>query len=215
MKKLTIFLLVSAMVLVFTACANKGESVSGSEISSTVNSESDNGKADNIAGSGTSGISEKEWNAATERKNFENVTFSYEATFISGYQDAGPHMGVLKITEDAVVMDGELLTAQETINAAKNAYIDITLAVINNFDDFEYDDAKNCYNAKKSITYNTEVLEYKATITAENVSVELDSENRISTISCKMTQEIVGGSPITYVLDAKFTFTDYGTTTVQ
>lgn len=215
MKKSIALLLTFTIIFTFAACANKGETVSGNETSDTVNTTKDIGKVDDATVSETLGVSKKEWNAAVEYQNFVNVTFSYKATFVSGYQDAGPHMGVLKITEDAVVMDGELITAEETVTAAKNMYIDTILAVINNFDNFEYDNAKKCYESKQNVTYITKILDYEATITAENVSVELDSENRIEKISCKMTQDFINGGPTTYVLDAEFTFTDYGTTTVE
>lgn len=164
-----------------------------------------------------SGISEEKWNQVIQTANFDNITFGYKATFTSGYtDDVGPHASVFKLDGDRMSMDGETETDPETITAAKTWYIESALAIVKNFDKFTYDKVSDSYKATENIVYTVTIMGYEATITAANVSVELNADMNIAEIACTMTQAFTeNGTPTTYVLDVEFTFADYGTTVVD
>lgn len=160
-------------------------------------------------------VTKDEWNNMIAESNFDNITFAYNATFISGYNDEGPHTGLFKLDGNKLDMDGEVTTDTETITSLRSWYIASALAIVNNFDKFEYDEANDCYKAKEKVVYNVTVMEYEATITAENVLVELDDNMNIAKITCKMTQAFKEDNvDKTYVLNVDFTFSEYGTTVV-
>ena len=81
------------------------------------------------------------------------------------------------------------------------------------FDKYRYNAEKDCYEAIDGISYTVNVMnEYVATIIPTNVSIKLDESLRIAEISCHMVQSIAG---MELILDAVFTFSDYGTTVVE
>ena len=244
MKKVSAILLVFAMALSVAACgdvssttdtetsASVGESITlGSSAESDSNktttpSEGDTNNETAPPQSGNNGtgdetppesavVDEVEWNAAVDSEKFENVTFTYNATFISGYDDTEPNVGTIKLSGNGMLVDGNSIDDAELIASVKTMFIDTAVAIVNNYGMFEYDSENKCYRSKEAITYNTTVLGYDTTITAENVEVAIDSNKSIAMISCKMTQEFTeNGAPVTYVLNTEFTFSDYGTTTL-
>lgn len=162
-----------------------------------------------------SGITEVEWDAMILASKFDNVTFTSNATFISGYEDKGPHTNVFKLNGSAGTVDGELMSG-ESLTATRNMTIGTALAIVNDFDKFEYNKADDSYVSTEAIVYNVSVMNYNAKITAKNVVVELDDDMNITKIACNMTQEFEDdGVAKTYVLDITFIFSDYGNTVVD
>ncbi len=162
------------------------------------------------------GVTEEVWNSAIQISNFDNVTFAMTATFTSGASGGeGPHTSLYKLDGNKLEMEGEITTDAEIISSLKNWYIGTAIAIVNNFDAFEYVEAEDCYRTTESISYVTTVMGIEATITATNVSVELDESMNIASITCNMTQAFTeGGNDKLYVLDVEFNFSDYGTTVV-
>ena len=224
MKKMLAILFVLTMVLTFAGCENNEKNASGTGNSSanaseekdgTIPSETQNDIKDNTADESL-GENKSEWDNAIQSQKFENVTFSYNATFESGYAEKGPHSGTYKLTKDGMLFDGEVITDEESITAARTVFLDTAVAIVKNSNQFIYNEANNNYTSKESITYNITVLVYEATITVDDVLVVFDAENNIAKIACKMTQQFTENNmPMTYVLDVEFTFADYGTTTLN
>lgn len=162
------------------------------------------------------GINKEKWENIVKGELLDNVTFGYKATFTSGYSDVGPHTGVIKLDGNKVDIEGEVSTEPEDIAAVKDVYIKTSFAMIESFDNFEYDKKSDIYSSKEAVVYNISVFEYNAKITAKNISVKLDKNHNISKIICNMTQEFDNyGTPECYVLDIEFSFSDYGTTVVE
>lgn len=225
MKKMLAILLVLTMVFAFAGCDINEKNASGTgnsganasdEKDGTISSETGNDGKDNNTTDETSGESKSEWDHAIQSQKFDNVTFSYNATFESGYAEKGPHSGTYKLTKDGMLFDGEVITDEESITAARTVFLDTAVAIVKNSNHFIYNEANNNYTSKERITYNIAVLVYEATITVDDVLVIFDADNNIAKIACKMTQQFTeNNKPMTYVLDVEFAFADYGTTTLD
>lgn len=215
MNKGILLFLTLALTLLFVACNNAETLPSDTDNSDTTSYETENDTT-NPATSDAFSVNENEWNQATQTQNFDNVTFTYRATFLSGYESTEQQVGMLKMTENGMISNGELITDTETITSARTMFIDTSVAIVSNFEAFVYDAATGCYRANAPIIYHTTVLGYETTITAANVTVTWDENANVSTISCQMTQAFEeDGAPKTFVLDVEFTFADYGTTTLE
>ena len=162
------------------------------------------------------GISEEKWDNMIQTANFDNITFSYDATFTAGSYlgDLGPHRDIFKLVDNCIIdQDGDVEDDPETIEAFKNWYIGSALAIADNFDKFVYDATNDCYNATEDIVYPLSIMEYDAMITASNTMIQLDDDLHIAKIVCKMTQEFEeNGTQKVFILDVTFQFSNYGTT---
>lgn len=163
-------------------------------------------------------VTETEWDAMIAISKFDNVTFTTNATFISGYPYAGPHINVFKLDGENGTADGAPLSG-ESMDALKAMYLQTALAILENYDKFAYDTTAGCYKSTSDISYDVLInisSGYDADITASNVTVKVDANKNLTEITCRMTQAFVdNGNPMTYVLDTIFTFADYGTTVLN
>lgn len=217
MKKLFVILLVLTMISTFIACGNqKNDASDTNNTRISINSGGENDGEDDVSPSEFLGIDESEWNTAVQPSNFNNVTFTYNATFLSGYDDVDPHTDTMKIVENVMLMNGQPVSEEERTET-KNVLENVVIAIANDFSLFEYDEQNDNYRAIENLTYTATVSGYEVTFIIENALVIIDSDNNIAKITCKMTQSFNedNGEPTTYVLDAEFTFTDYGTTTLE
>lgn len=165
-------------------------------------------------------VTEEEWNAAISEEKFDNVTFAFVASLTS------PHAVVDNVvckidgdkgwySETEEDWHHEEYADEEILAALKSIYMNTTLAILENFNDFTYDSATGTYSAKKDIVYNVTVMEYAATITASNVKVKLDADKLVAEISCDMKQEYTSENENgTIILNIIFNFYDYGKTVV-
>ena len=159
-------------------------------------------------------INKAEWDEMIVLSNFDNVTFTTYAKFKSGYSE-GPHFNVFELDGENGNADGVPMEA-ESIEAIRTMQLGTILAIVENYEKFTYDDNKKTYISNADISYNVTVLGYDATITVKNVYVEVDADKNLSKITCEMTQDFVEeGTPKKYVIDAEFTFENYGTTVVE
>ena len=160
-------------------------------------------------------VNKAEWDSMAAISNFDNVTFTTNATFLSGYSDVVPHRTVYKLDGEKASADGQAMTG-DSVEALKTMHLKTTIAIVENFEKFAYDETKKCYASIEDIVYNVTILGYDATITVKNAYVELDTDKNLAKIKCEMTQDFVEeGTPKKYVIDAEFTFENYGTTVVE
>ena len=161
------------------------------------------------------GISEEKWNSIIQSSLFDNVTFNLDATFISGYEyEPGPYYSEVKLAGEKCLLDGEPARDSEKQDI-RELFINTSIAIVSNFDNFEYNEESDKYTSKEAIVYNLNMVTVSAKITAENIVVELDANMNIYKISCKMTQEFEMDGLQAYVLNVTFTFTNYGTTVIE
>ncbi len=168
-------------------------------------------------------VTKEEWNLSIDSALFNNVTFHYNALFTEGYSyDVGPHNGYFKLAGGAMDTNGEVTTDESMIAVAKAWYIDVVCAIVNNFDDFEYNANTKQYVAKNDIVFVTSIemptVEGDTTITAKQTAVEFNENSNIAKVTCSMTQEFLDAQTQTqkkYVLDVAFIFSDYGTTVID
>ena len=157
-----------------------------------------------------------QWGQAVQSSKFDNVTMVMNTLFLEGYADAeGLITNTMKFDGDKMDMDGSVDTDPANVASTKEWYLGAVMPIVTDPALFRYSEADQCYKATESITYTATVMAYEAVITAENVTVTFDADGNIAEITCKMTQVIAeGDNTVTYVLEIRFTFTDYGTTVV-
>lgn len=202
MKKLLAIIVVLLMSCCLFACdksqapSSEGESTPIASESTPVTSEPEEGGE----------VTEEEWVIATGMEQFANFTLNMDGAF-----DDGEVIDYsVKIDGDKGEMDGESMEADE-VDAVKTVFVETILAVAENFDDFTYNAEEQVFVNKANIVYDVEVLGESANITASNVKVTFNEDNRVTSISCHMVQVCDGDN---IVLDITFTFSDYGTTVV-
>lgn len=163
----------------------------------------------------SSGISKEVWLEMANEEVISNFTGEMSVLFIEEDSDA-PYTETFKLADNKVVMADELITEPEVIDGFKSAIQTMILAIAKNYDKFEFNKTKNLYTAKDSITFKTTVLEYDATITMEDIQVEIDTDVHLTKLVCKMTHSFLeGGQPKTLIMNTEFTFYDYGTTVIN
>ncbi len=167
-------------------------------------------------------VTKTEWASSIDSALFNNVTFQYTALFTEGYSyDVGPHNGYFKLAGDNMDTNGEVTDNQDMIAVVKAWYIDTVRAIVNNFNDFEYNSSTKQYTAQKDIVFVTSIemptVTGDTTITAKQTVVEFNEASNIAKVTCNMTQEFLDAETQTqkkYVLNVEFVFSDYGTTVI-
>lgn len=166
---------------------------------------------------GSDVISKEQWEQAIAPESFDNVTFTMQGDFVSGYEYGEPFSYSYKLAGNKAVetTEGFVLDAVE-VQALKSVYINTAAAVLENFDNFEYDEVNKVFKSKNDITYSVNVMGQNATIIAKNVEVTFDTDKNIAEIETEMIQQFVeSGKSNEYVLNVKFEYSDYGTTVVD
>ena len=183
----------------------------GTEGTEAVESQGESSDSQSQDGEKPVELDKEKWNAALQDNVFDNLTFKMYVKTADGEMT-----GIYKLDGNRcseIGEDGDVTELPaDSIDGLKNIFINTSLAILDNYDDFEYDEGNNCYKAKKDVVYSAAVLEYTAELTVKNAVVTFDSDLRVATIAGNMTQVISNGQ--TMVFDFEFTFSDYGTTVV-
>ena len=162
------------------------------------------------------GIDEVAWNNAIREERFSNVTLSYSATFIEGY-DQGHHEGAYLLDGYEMIANGEYVNDPAMVTTVRSFYLDTVMAMLLNFNQFTYDPEFNCFVSIEDITYTVDVEPYgTVNITVSDVYVTFDDTQSVHSITCNMIQSFVNeGEPTEYVLETQFTYSAYGTTAID
>ncbi len=153
------------------------------------------------------GSQEETWDSILETENFDNVTFRLYGQFSDGelFDEE------IKLDGDSCVIEDSVETDAELVASVKSIYINTVLGVLENFGSFTYDSDNNVYRGNADIVYNVNVTGTDVVITAKNVVVTIDANQKLATMSCDMTQAFEGEE---LNLTVTFEFSDYGTTVV-
>ncbi len=164
-------------------------------------------------------ITEEEWNDLKNEDNFNNFRFTI---YVEGIRNIdidyeGPTCD-LRIDGDTAygLADGgdeeETYFPADLIPTLRSVYVNTALAMLDNYSDFEYDEATNTYKSKGTISYEVNIQGQIARIAVDNVTVEFTDELLVSKIDCHMLQYIVfeGEEEFHCELNVQFIYSEYG-----
>ena len=162
------------------------------------------------------------WQKALSLSNFNNVTFSHHSIFLSGYEaDQDVYTDTYKIDGDLIIEnDGPVIEDGSTLSSIQEYFLGVVFGMLENPNDFFYNQTDKCYKNKQDITYAMDIVvgmrDYHASITARDVIVTFDDAGNLSQVSCQMEQNITFEErSFCYLLSTTFHFYDYGTTVVS
>lgn len=164
------------------------------------------------------GISKEKWNSIVDLAAFDNVTFQSVANITKQPNDTD--ITVVKIDNNKYLIDDEK-AEEEDIRNIQELFIKTSLAIVSNFENYDYDKEKDQYVSNTTIIYSVnmivdDTISTTATITVNDAIIKLDNEMRLYKIKCHMIQEfIVDGYEKEFDFVPTFTFTDYGTTVIE
>ncbi|MBQ9760752.1 MAG: hypothetical protein IJW16_05330 [Clostridia bacterium] len=176
---------------------------------------------------GDDGIDEEGWKAMLAAPNFSNYTLNQSGTMtmtMDGQSITNRQDAVLKINPDKIdhslKIDGEevingVITGEEAA-AQKANYEKTFLAVLADFNNFEYDTDEKVYKNPNKVIVDLTQGEYTAKLEMENGKVTLSEDGKLVKFTCKLTQTTTipeRGDQVA-VGDITWTFSDYGTTVV-
>ena len=175
-------------------------------------------------------LTNKQWEAAVESNNFNNVTFT-----ATGDIDGMPAYQVTKITETGVFraqIVGEekedysyafYFDGEDAVNQ-KNMFLAVFFELIKNKSNFVYDEANDQYIAPSNVTVtvypNGAEGGFKDVALMQNGIVKFDENYNLSYFSCTLTESIYYGDATepAYPPQAIYTVwnvTDYGKTVIS
>ena len=175
-------------------------------------------------------LTKKQWEAAVESNNFNNVTITAEGEIEGGV----PATQVVKITEGAVyreftvdyegqeMSESVYFEGDDAVNQ-KNMFLQVFFELISNKDNFEYDEKNDQYVAPSDVVATVypagENGGYKDVVTMKNGVVKFDKNYNLSYFACEMTEEIYLGDATepssTGTNELVWNITDYGKTVIS
>ena len=123
---------------------------------------------DSISGEQQSGVSKEVWLEMANEGVISNFTGEMSVLFIEEDNDE-PYTDLFKLDENKAIISNQPTTDPEVVDGFKSVFQTMILAVAKNYDIFEFNEEKNLYIAKDSITYKATMLQYDVTITMEDV----------------------------------------------
>ncbi len=223
MKKLVTFALaaiLSVTAVSLAACDENGLPIDSVDIDSLAN------------------MTKDEWKELSAETNFENVTLDIWGAYVSGSRNVqilgeGKDIGTFKIDGDSgygyeyYEENREYTMTADILSAVKNLYMGTALTMLENFEDFTYNEESQAFLSNKTIVYDVNIVSYDnliATLTVQNVKVEVLPDGYLGKISCDMKQQVLEEKnpnadeylqeEIGFEVDVKvvFSFREYGTT---
>jgi len=172
------------------------------------------------------GVTEEEWNGMLASHNFENYTLIQQGTMKSNMAPAPMYQkATLKFAGGKLHLinevDGEelfdIIMEGEEAKEQKISYEMLFLAVLDNFENFEYDPVEKVYKNPRTVTVTLHVADAEATVVMENGRVTISEDGKLVKFECKYTQTTITSNytVVTQVDDAVFELFDYGTTVIE
>lgn len=178
-------------------------------------------------------ITENQWNDMLSTANFENYTLMQSYSVIVDGNSTQINT-IIKFATGKVLIsmsaNNETHTAlfeNEEAKAQKQSYENVFLALLANFDDYEYDAVENSYKNPETITVE-QTMHHTSTDGTTNYVVHIKSvmtdgkatistDGKLLTFVCDYTQTTTFEGGEENVTDTKmsWTFSDYGTTVIM
>ena len=171
------------------------------------------------------GVGEENWNTMIAPPSFENYTFRQFGNIRQGdsiemYQDA-----LIKITKDEMTVhmtsptDVLLSFVDEEYEMQKGSYEHIFMALLAEYDNYEYDAEAGVYKNPAPVTVNIDMELYGITLTVvmQNGEVTLAEDGKLAKFMCDYTQTTAMDNGDAVVSSARLTweFYDYGSTVID
>ena len=169
-------------------------------------------------------LTKEEWQQALAAPNFENVTIHYEYT----------NEGLLtkqtaKFTKDGVYREMEAFDAEgkstgefgiycegEEATQQRNLFLQTFLAIVEDRDNFEYDETTKLYTAKSAEARIDQSEGLYITEKMKDGKLAFNKDGNVDTFECNLTESIYMNNELkqSATIDVTWTFSNYGTTVI-
>lgn len=192
----------------------------------------------------SAGVSENEWDAMLDSKNFENYTLTLTGEMTQSHGDTGYTSQVnetVKITKDKVLMitaaevadptvteDRDVLFEGEMALAQKTQFEQIFLALLSKYESFVYDAQTKTYTVGQTVRMDIDLVSYSyddtgviqtrsvpSTLEMQKATVTLSEDGKLMKFVCDYTQTMKLQENVVISGLTTWTFSDYGTTVIE
>lgn len=169
-------------------------------------------------------LTKEEWSQALAAPNFENVTIHYEYT-----NEGLLTKQIAKFTKDGVYRkmesfdaDGKLAGSHdiycegEEANQQRNVFLQTFLAIVEDRDNFEYDETTKIYTAKSAEARIDQSEGLYLTEKMKDGKLAFNKDGNVDTFECNLTESIYMNNELkqSITIDVTWTFSNYGTTAI-
>lgn len=171
------------------------------------------------------GVTEEAWQESIAEQKFDNVTVNYsfkttgsEQTHVVKFADGRVYRHMSISVPDSEPYTMEMTFTGDEAEVQKAMFLNIFLTLLAERDNFVYDAESNSYNAPDEVVATVSPAEgVSATETMTNGVVKFASNGLLEYFSCTLKEVITQNGEVQTetVGDAVWTFSDYGTTTVD
>ena len=170
-------------------------------------------------------LTKEEWQQALAAPNFENVTINYEYTNegiltkqIAKFTKDGVYRKMESFGTDgksngdsmALYFEGEEATQQ------RNLFLQTFLAIVEDRDNFEYNETTKLYTAKSAEARIEQSEAIYITEKMKDGKLAFNKEGNVDTFECNLSETIYMNNEVmqSVTIDVTWTFSNYGTTTI-
>ena len=169
-------------------------------------------------------LTKEEWQQALAEPNFENVTIHYEYT-----EEGMLTKQITKFTKDGVYRSAEAYDAEgklafsfanyfegEEANQQRNVFLQTFLAIVEDRDNFEYDETTKLYTAKSAEARIDQADGIYLTEEMKDGKLAFNTDGNVEKFMCNLTESIYMNEELdrSASFDVTWTFSNYGTTAI-
>ncbi len=217
-KKWISFLLagVACCGLAFGGCGDEGNGSSQTSSESTSESVSNSSVVE--------GVTEAEWDEMLKEDAFVNCTIKQTSIVYETKESitGQNQLAILRFVNDEVAVyveiEGEPMVDRVFTGAEGKemtaSYCDIAFALLDKYENFEYQAQEDTYKVTETVSVTITANGTPCNVIMEEGEVTISKEGRLTSFTCKMTQEIPDLQMVIYA-DMTWEFIDYGTTVIE
>lgn len=169
-------------------------------------------------------LTKEEWQQALAAPNFENVTIHYEYT-----NEGLLTKQIAKFTKDGVYRKMESFDAEgkatgehdiycegEEATQQRNLFLQTFLAIVEDRDNFEYNETTKLYTAKNAEARIEQSEGIYITEKVKDGKLAFNKDGNVDTFECNLTESIYMANELkqSINIDVTWTFSNYGTTVI-
>lgn len=169
-------------------------------------------------------LTKEEWQQALAAPNFENVTIRYEYT-----NEGLLTKQIAKFTKDGVYRKMESFDAEgkatgehdiycegEEATQQRNLFLQTFLAIVEDRDNFEYNETTKLYTAKNAEARIDQADGIYLTEKMKDGKLAFNKDGNVDTFECNLTESIYMANELkqSINIDVTWTFSNYGTTVI-